>query len=135
MDNELNPDSRVVVILGADRTGTSLCTNILSALGMRLGPRLLPGDQFNENGYFEEPEIYRVHELILAALERSWDMLEAIYPFPPQWWQLPTMDPFRDALVDLVRRRSSEGPGIWGFKDPRTATLLPLWNEVFRICG
>src|SRR5260370_20125635 len=135
MDNALNSDDRIVVILGMDRTGTSLCTNILNALGMHLSPCLLPGDEFNENGYFEDWEILQTNEQILAALDRYWDTLEAIHPFPPQWWQSPAMDQFRDTLVDIVRRRSSEGPGIWGFKDPRTAVLLPLWKEVFRICG
>ncbi len=131
----LDRQRHVVVILGMHRAGTSLCTGVLGALGMRLGPRLLPGDSFNENGYFEEPEIYQVQEQILAALERSWDMLEAAIPFPPGWWEWPAMDPFKETLAAIVRRRSSEGPGIWGFKDPRTAALMPLWNQVFQTCG
>jgi hypothetical protein len=135
MDNDKTSDRRVVVILGMDRTGTSLCANILNALGMRLSPVLLPGTEFNPNGFFEDEEILLAHEWTLARLERSWDTLSAIHPFPPLWWQSPAMDPFRDTLVDIVRRRIDEGPGTWGFKDPRTAMLLPLWNEVFRICG
>lgn len=135
MDNDKTSDGRVVVILGMDRSGTSLCCNILHALGMRMSSHLLPGDPFNENGYFEDPEIYQTHENVLAALNRSWDTLEAIHPLPVRWWHFPAMYPFREALVDIVRRRSDEGPGIWGFKDPRTGALLPLWNEVFRICG
>ena len=131
----MNSDGRVVVIMGMDRTGTSLCTNILNALGMRLGPHLLPGDRFNENGYFEEREIFQAHQQILAALDRSWDTLEAIHPLPSRWWQSQRMEPFRDTLVDIVQRRSREGPGIWGFKDPRTVVLTPLWKEVFRTSG
>jgi hypothetical protein len=135
MQNDMKPDGRVVVILGMDRTGTSLCMNILNALGMRLSPGLMPGDRFNETGYFEDREIYQAHQQILDACDRSWETLEAIHPFPALWWQSPAMDPFRDALVDIVRRRRDAGPGIWGFKDPRTAALFPLWNDVFRICG
>jgi hypothetical protein len=135
MDNDQTSDRRVVVILGMDRTGTSLCANILNALGMRLSPVLLPGTEFNPNGFFEDEEILLAHEWTLARLERTWDTLSAIHPFPPLWWQSPAMDPFRDTLVDIVRRRIGAGPGIWGFKDPRTAMLLPLWNDVFRICG
>ncbi|MDP8981689.1 MAG: hypothetical protein M3O35_13995 [Acidobacteriota bacterium] len=117
------------------RAGTSLCTNVLAALGMRLGPRLLPGDLFNENGYFEEPEIFQTHEHILATLERSWDMLEAASPFPSEWWKWPAMDPFKERLEEIVQARIGDGPGIWGFKDPRTVALMPLWSQVFATCG
>jgi hypothetical protein len=101
---------------------------------MRLSPCLVPGSQFNPNGHFEDEEILVVHESILTHFERSWDTLAAIQPFPAQWWQSRAMDSFRDALVDIVQRRRAEGPGIWGFKDPRIASLMPLWNDVFRIC-
>ena len=135
MDIDINSNARVVVILGMDRTGTSLCTNVLNELGMRLSPRLMPATEFNPSGHFEDEEIFLAHEWILAGLDRSWETLTTIHPLPAQWWEAPAMDPFRDKLVDIVRRRTAEGTGIWGFKDPRTALVLPLWNQAFRICG
>jgi hypothetical protein len=131
----MKPDANVVVILGMDRTGTSLCTNILGALGMRLSPRLLPATNSNPRGYFEDEDILLVHERILGELARSWDALAAIHPFPTLWWQSAKMSPLRDALVDIVRGRTAEGPDVWGFKDPRTVALLPIWNGVFQICS
>lgn len=126
--------NRVIVVLGMDRSGTSLCANLLNRLGMRLGPDLLPGDRFNEEGYFEDKEIWSIHERIFAVLGRSWDTLTTIRPFPPLWWHTEGMQRFKAQMIDLVRARISEGPGFWGFKDPRTAMLLPLWDDVFQAC-
>src|SRR5258708_8653831 len=133
MQNDINSDRRVVLSLGMDGTGTCVCTNVVNILGMRLSPRLLPADQFNETGYFEDPEIFQAHVQILAALDRSWETLETIHPYPSRWWESPSIDPLRAALVDIVRRRSVEGPGGWGFKNPSTAAFWPLWNERFQM--
>jgi hypothetical protein len=126
--------NRVIVVLGMDRSGTSLCANLLNNLGMRLGPELWPGDQFNEEGYFEDKEIWSIHERIFAILRRSWDTLTTIQPFPSLWWQSDSMRRFKTQMIDLLRARISEAPGVWGFKDPRTAMLLPLWDDVFQAC-
>ena len=127
--------NRVIVILGMDRSGTSLCTDLLNCLGMRLGPGLVPGDQFNETGYFEDLEIWSIHQRIFAVLGRSWDTLTVIRPLPPLWWRTEGMQRFKAQMTELVRARNSDGPRLWGFKDPRTAMLLPLWDEVFQTCG
>lgn len=127
---------RVLVVLGMDRSGTSLCTNVLSALGMSLGADLLAADRFNERGYFEDREIWRLHERMLAVLGRSWDTLATVRPFPPLWWQSPPMESFRQQLAEIARARISAASGsIWGFKDPRTILLLPLWKAVFHDLG
>jgi hypothetical protein len=121
------------MVLGMDRSGTSLCASVLQALGMSLGPDLLPRDRFNERGYFEDREIWRVHERLLAVLGRSWDTLAAVRPFPPLWWQSKPLETFREQLKQIAQARSAAGSSaIWGFKDPRTVLLLPLWKEVLQ---
>jgi len=129
-------NKRVIVVLGMDRSGTSLCTNVLSALGVWLGPDLLPGDRFNEPGYFEDREIWRLHERMLAVLGRSWDSLATIRPLPPLWWESQTMQRFRNQLTQIARARiAGAGERTWGFKDPRLIQLLPLWNRVLEDLG
>ena len=125
-----------IVLIGMDRSGTSLCANVLGLLGMSLGNDLLAPDRFNTRGYFEDREIWRVHERLLAVLGRSWDTLSTVRPFPPGWWQSPKMDGFRGQLGQIVQARMTNArDGIWGFKDPRTVLLLPLWDKVFQECG
>ena len=130
------PQQRVILVLGMDRSGTSVCTNVLKTLGAVLGNDLVPGDRFNEGGYFEEQEIWGLHERILALLGRSWDTLAMVRPFPKLWWKSELMDGPRKQLADLARARvASAGSGVWAFKDPRTLSLLPLWKEVFEDLG
>ena len=133
MKKNIAPENQsAIVILGMDRCGTSLCTNVLQALGMSIGTKLLPANRFNKQGYFEDLEILRVHERILAVLGRNWDTLATVCPFPRLWWQSELMEGFYNELTEITRvRTATAGSGRWGFKDPRTVFLLPLWRRVF----
>jgi len=102
---------------------------------MRLGPDLIPGDDSNHQGYFENQWLWHIHERLLALLGRSWDTLSAVRPFPPLWWRTPEILRLKQELTAWADARRREGPTPWGFKDPRTIMLLPLWDEVFRDCG
>ncbi len=125
-------DRSIILVLGMDRCGTSLCASVLHALGMSLGANLLPADRFNERGYFEDREICRVHQRVLAVLGRSWDTLTTVRPFPPGWWQSAPMEGYCRELAAIARSRLAAAPcAKWGFKDPRTVLLLPLWTKVF----
>ena len=126
---------RVVVVLGMDRSGTSLCTHILNSLGIQLGENLIPPDGNNVGGYYEEREIFLTHERILSLLGRSWDTIAALQPFPPLWWRSSEIESVIGELVDLVNSRTDKFGDQWGFKDPRTVSLFPLWREVFRRCN
>ncbi len=125
---------QVVVVLGMDRSGTSLCTSILSELGIQLGPNLTPANQYNAAGFFEEWEIYHVNERALSLLGRTWNTIDALQPLPHAWWRAPQFQSVIDEMVGIARGRSGIDGKVWGFKDPRTATLYPLWRETFRIC-
>lgn len=126
----------MIVVLGMDRSGTSLCTNVLETLGVSLGGDLLPGDRHNEGGYFEDREIWRVHERLLARLGRSWDTLSTVRPFSLDWHQSKMIEPFRRELLQIARARGdAAGSAPWGFKDPRTVLLMPLWRDVFEELG
>lgn len=126
----------VVVVLGMHRSGTSLLASLLQAVGVELGPDLLL-DQTpdNEAGYWEHKEIAEAQEAILSQLGRTWYLPEGQVPLPAGWWRLPEMRPHRRRLADIVRRETSETVGPWGFKDPRTVRLLPLWLDIFADLG
>jgi glycosyltransferase involved in cell wall biosynthesis len=117
------------------RSGTSLTTGILNALGVALSEDLMPPTQDNAKGYFESVSIANIHDQILRVLGSAWNASTSEKPFPDQWWTLPAVQPFKAQLKDLVRREVASVPGIWGFKDPRTARLLPLWNGIIEELG
>jgi hypothetical protein len=121
---------RIVVLLGMHRSGTSVTMNVLNALGVPLSDDLMPATEFNLKGYFESLEISKVHDDILKLFGMLWSSSTITRPFPTNWWRLPEVAPFKAKLIDIVRREYEKAGAIWGFKDPRTARLLPLWFEI-----
>lgn len=128
MADQLKP---VIVVLGMDRSGTSLCTDILSFLGVNLSDDLYPAQEANPRGYFESKVINHLHEELLAVLGTSWSTPDIVKPLPPVWWRLPSVQPIYKKLLEFVREETQTKQVMWGYKDPRTARLLPLWKEIF----
>jgi hypothetical protein len=122
---------RVVVVLGMHRSGTSLLANLLSVLGVELGEDLLPGDSCNEMGYWENESIFRAQDALMNHIAKDWGSCGLAYPFAIDWQRAAEMKPFKDKLISIVRAEIKAAKGIWGFKDPRTCRLLPLWKEIF----
>jgi len=123
---------KVVCALGMHRSGTSMTTRILNLMGVFLGKadKMVPAIK-NENpeGFWEHIEIVNIHEEILRELDSSW---ESTKPLPGNWWELPNIKKYKIKMLDLVKRECSD-VSIWGFKDPRTCIMLPLWKEIFEI--
>lgn len=127
-----NKGQRAVVVLGMHRSGTSAITRGLKALGVELGERMMiPLPDQNAKGFWEDSDIYELDEKILAALGRTWHSLSLIEPAE---WQKPALKNLEKQALELVGSRVARYP-LWGFKDPRTARLLPFWQPVFRQLG
>jgi hypothetical protein len=124
----------VVVVLGMHRSGTSLCMNLLQALGVQLDDDLVPGDTNNESGYFESRGLVDLNERILRVLGANWQTLFSLM-VADGWTENPALLPEKEALRDLIHRKACSRCGPWGFKDPRVTVLLPLYNQVFMECG
>lgn len=125
----MEENNKVIVVLSAGRSGTSLLMNMLGRFGMTLSEKMIPGRLENPEGYFEDVEIVDVHR----ALFKDLDALPTI-PLPDDWLSNRCTGTARRRLVDIIQQRvASAGNGIWGFKDPRTAHFLPLWNKVFNL--
>jgi hypothetical protein len=122
---------RIVVVLGMHRSGTSLLTNLLNVLGVDLGADLLAGDGANEMGYWENEPIYRAQDALLNHIAKDWGVYGFAYPFTIDWEKLPEWRTYQEQLVSIVRAEMAGAKGIWGFKDPRTCRLLPMWQQIF----
>ncbi|MGE0724557.1 MAG: hypothetical protein AB7O45_09285 [Alphaproteobacteria bacterium] len=127
---------RAVVVLGMHRSGTSLLASLLQGLGVELGRDLLrDGVPDNEEGYWEHAGIVAAQEAILDAIGRNWFQAEGLLPLPDGWTSRTEIAPLRRRLADLVSAEIDAATGPWGFKDPRTVRLLPLWRELFAELG
>jgi hypothetical protein len=111
------------------RSGTSLIASFLAALGVDLGRDLLPADDANPRGYWEDR----------AFLELQRRILQECTPEGPGhadwgWSEAGEADAsrfaaYRDRALALVAARNGE-PGPWGWKDPRSTLLLDFWDEI-----
>jgi len=120
-----------LLVLGMHRSGTSALTGALDALGVELGPELMPPGADNPRGYFEPAEIVRIHDELLAALGSGWDDPQAL---PEGWVDDPVVSPYRRRLSAVVRRDLARAP-LWAMKDPRLCVLLPLWLPMLEELG
>lgn len=113
------------------RTGTSTVARGLSALGVELGDRLMPAAADNEKGFWEDIDLYRFNERLLARLGHRWD-----YVAPIRWAAIDDgeMAGLRAQAADLLRAKVGESV-VYGIKDPRLCVLLPFWMPVYRSAG
>ncbi|MEB3100932.1 glycosyltransferase [Ferviditalea candida] len=122
---------KAICVLGMHRSGTSMLMKVLNILGVYLGEDkdiLAFGDD-NPEGFWEHQGIVDIHEKIFAELNRSWD---STIPLPENWLKTPQILEYKKELIDLIKREFNDVP-VWGWKDPRTCILLPLWNEIYDI--
>lgn len=129
-NNERRGRQRLVVVLGMHRSGTSAITRGLQVMGVELGNRLMPpvaGN--NDKGFWEDLDIVAFNDELLAVCGRLWHSVEPI--------QQVDVDLLCDRgyvvrAIQLLRDKLA-GHMWFGFKDPRTAIMLPFWVKVFRL--
>ena len=122
---------QIVVVLGMHRSGTSLCSHVVSCLGFDMSDAPSPNPH-NENGEWERPGLRDFHDRILALLDRDWYDPKHTLAFPPAWWCRPDVRAIRDEMIAWLRVRMGESTRF-GFKDPRTSLLLPVWKEIYAV--
>jgi hypothetical protein len=122
------PDSRAIIILGMHRSGTSAFARGMAALGVYLGENFLEAQDDNPTGYWEDKGIFDLNERVLAAMGLKWTDTALI---DDASWKLAAVQALRRQAIDYLRNKLAIRP-VWGFKDPRTARLLPFWRSVFQ---
>ena len=102
---------------------------ILVHMGMTVSnPELLiPSNGSNPMGFYEDIEILDIHKKLLRDLgERG------CLPLPDNWIQSQKARKASREIINLLKLRVfKENTQIFGIKDPRLSTLLPLWHHAF----
>ncbi len=121
----------VLAILGMHRSGTSLAAIAAQRLGAATGKDLLPGDEFNPDGYGEDVNVVRLHNSLLTAFGRPWNTLRGTFPLPADWIESAESERVRGELESYLRAEFSRvGGAVWALKDPRLSILVPLWSRL-----
>jgi len=123
--------AKLVIVLGAHRSGTSLCTAALESLGADL---CLP-DQYaneeNQKGFFEHPDIVDFNDELLCYLGGVWD--NPLFDGPAALTDAD-LSGWRERALQLVRGIYADRPLV-AVKDPRICQLLDFWLSVFAEMG
>jgi hypothetical protein len=124
----------IVLVLGMHRSGTSLCSHLLSALGVDMADKIAgPGNPAptpdNPRGHWERWEIVEFHDRILGLFNREYLGRFHDFALPVAWWADPRVAQIRREIVAFLESRMGEG--YFGFKDPRTVRLMPVWHQIF----
>lgn len=127
-------DKNIIVVLGMHRSGTSAIAKSIVDLGAYPGDNLIPGDEENEKGYWEDADIVALNDAILKMFNMKWysidnPMLNRFETFLP----LYESRFFQDALK-IINKHLEVSETIL-IKDPRISLLLPFWRKVFEIIG
>jgi hypothetical protein len=117
----------IVIVLGMHRSGTSLCAHILSAMGIDMADDI-GVTRGNAKGHWERWEIVEFHDRILRLFNRDYYGPVHDLPLPAAWWADPRVSQIKREIVAFLTRRM--GDSHFGFKDPRTVRLMPLWHQI-----
>ena len=124
--------TKVIVVLGMHRSGTSALTRGLQTLGVELGNNLMPAFEGNNSkGFWEDLEITAINEALLAQCGHSWHSLGDFSQI--DWPSLVAGTQGLRAIGYLAQQ--IERHSIFGLKDPRMARLLPFWKLIFQHLG
>ena len=128
-----------VLILGSGRSGTSMVAGTLAKAGYFMGQQLLPPNDANPKGFFEDIEVNAINEDILATVapkrpEIFGNLFFRHIPLPFQRWllalpldQTPTSTPEIEARIEkIVANRP------YCLKDPRFSYTLPVWRPFLK---
>lgn len=112
-----------IVIVGMQRSGTSVVAQILNELGVSFGDpaQLAEADNSNAQGYWEHKVISweaRKFELSLSLANLG------ISPLPENWREYPRTPTLLQQFANTVQRELSEPISAW--KDPDNSWMLPF---------
>ena len=114
---------------GAGRSGTSIVTRAMQAVGVDLGDDFKPPSRKNPTGFFEDAALLKLSKRLRRTLGLRPDSLRLL---DDEVWTSPAVMPFYEEFSATIDDRFAHVP-IWGFKYARTMRLLPFWERLFDI--
>lgn len=111
----------IYVVLGMHKSGTTLVSQLLHHSSINMGENLERGVSYDQGNQYERESTWRLNEEILnAQTRRSIDIR-----LPGSLQLTPEQRLRMHQIIDEGNHQYVD----WGFKDPRTCLLYPLWAE------
>jgi hypothetical protein len=123
---------RNILILGCGRSGTSTVAGCLAKAGYHMGHTVMPPRLSNPDGMFEDFDVRKVNEEILALVTPQRPLNARGSSVPGQWqrWlaSIALDTPLRSTPKIIKRIQDLVKPKPYCFKDPRLCYSLPIWQ-------
>lgn len=115
-----------IVILGTFRSGTSALATALNSMGVYFGAErdFYPANEFNPGGFWELKDQQVLNAQILNVFGMNFYQVDRL---PEGWADIPG----GLAAVNQVRsflHTHFEGRARWGWKEPATSVLMPIYK-------
>jgi hypothetical protein len=123
------PLRKAILVLGMSRSGTSLLTHVLHALGAALPHDLMGAAHGNPLGHFEPLGLVSLNDSILRSLGRRWDDPR---PISVRWFRSRPAYQFLRQITAQIRQSYGDAP-LLVIKDPRLCRLLPLYLDALDV--
>lgn len=118
---------KCLLVLSSPRCGSSCTTACIHLCGVTIGTHLTTvKDHLNAKGYFENYDILRYNERMLSHIRLAWHRPTKVEGDKTQ--QL--LDAGQKELCEIFRNQYGKKE-IFLIKDPRIATLWPVYISVF----
>lgn len=127
----MSESKKLIVVLGAHRSGTSLSAAAIVSLGADACLGEYYANEENSKGFFEHPDIVDFNDRLLGYLGGSWDnpLFDGAAAIAEH-----DVDAWRQEAVSLVAQLFTAVP-VAVLKDPRICQLLDFWVPVFEQAG
>jgi len=109
----------IYVILGMHKSGTTLISQILHHSGINMG-EFDPSVSYDRGNKYERQSTLRLNEDILGQRD-----VESINLVAPK--NLSLSDEHLKKMRQIIEENNLKYDHQWGFKDPRTCLVYPLW--------
>lgn len=124
--------SKIIVVLGMHKSGTSLIAGILYRFGINIGERLVGNNWSNPLGHYEDLDFLDLNNRILHEAGGNW-----MNP-PSKLSILSQNNKFKREIRTIINNKNKNK--IWGWKDPRTSLTIELivpylTNPHFIVCN
>ena len=124
----LNPEGHPIIVLGVERSGTSVVAEMVHRWGAYAGPpeKLHKADAHAPRGYWEYLPL--------------WDLLAELGDFDTgaTWWDCDFQQKMEEKAADPVYRKKAtelmaemQKVGVWFWKDPALSHFLPFWKQIW----
>lgn len=118
---------RLILVLGMKRSGTSALTKGLEVMGVSLGNRLMPPNEFNKKGYWEDWDFHELNFDMLKACTQN--RARRILPLTEKETNFLLNSNYAERASQLLLEKMPQDQPL-GVKVPTASLLIPFWKKI-----